>query len=111
MLSPSISIVLKDTVFDETEGSYSMRILVPHLLAQKANLFCSRLRLTAETQIGVGGQLEVTKYSIHRDDSRLDNMGWQITVGHVERIELRFNPGDPAATSSASLQRIDDMLW
>src|ERR1700721_654671 len=29
MLSPSISIVLKDTVFDETEGSYSMRILVP----------------------------------------------------------------------------------
>jgi hypothetical protein len=38
-------------------------------------------------------------------------MGWQITFGYVERIELRFNPGDPAATSSASLRRIDDMLW
>jgi hypothetical protein len=40
-----------------------------HLLAQKANLFCSRLHQTAETQIGVAGRLDVTKYSIQRDNS------------------------------------------
>jgi hypothetical protein len=73
--------------------------------------FCSRLRLTAETQIGVEGRLEVTKYSIHRDDSHHGKVDQKITVSHIEGIELRFNSDGPAATSLASLQRIDEMLW
>src|ERR1700744_938775 len=109
MLSPSISIVLKDTVFDETEGSYSMRILVPISSPRRQISFVHGFTRQPRRRLELWA------------DSTLQNIPFKgtirtiakwtgVTVSQIEGIKPRFNPDGPVATSLALLQRIDEML-
>src|SRR5580704_5057938 len=91
MLSPSISIVLKDTVFDETEGSYSMRILVPISSPRRQISLFTASPDSRDADWSCG---PTRRYKIFHSMGQFASLqnGPVVTVSQIEGIELRFNP-------------------